>query len=86
MITSLLGCERPGFVRIADGIPILPMSWNSAPSSRRFSSLGSSPSSTPTLSAMSVIQRAWDDVYASFASSAFASASTVETNVRSSVS
>ena len=35
---------------------------------------------------MSVIQRACDDVYSSFASSAFASASTVETNVRSRLS
>jgi ribosomal protein L31 len=34
---------------------------------------------------MSVIQRACDDVYSSFASSAFASASTVERKVRSSV-
>jgi len=32
---------------------------------------------------MSVIQRAWDEVYSSLASSAFASASTVERNVRS---
>ena len=35
---------------------------------------------------MSVIQRACDDVYSSFASSAFASAATVETNVRSRLS
>ena len=32
---------------------------------------------------MSLIQRACDDVYSSFASSAFASVATVETNVRS---
>ena len=35
---------------------------------------------------MSVIQRAWDDVYSSLASSALASASTVERNVRSRLS
>ncbi len=35
---------------------------------------------------MSVIQRAWDDAYASFASSAFASDATVETNVCSRLS
>ena len=38
----------------------------------------------PTRSAMSVIQRACEDVYSSFASSAFASASTVARKVRSS--
>ena len=52
---------------------------------RRFSWSPSSPSSRPTSIAMSQIQRACDDVYESFASSALASASTVERNVRSSV-
>ena len=50
------------------------------------SSPGRARSSRPTSSATSVIQRAWDDVYSSLASSAFASASTVETNVRSRLS
>jgi hypothetical protein len=43
----------------------------------------SKPIASPTRSAMSVIQRVCDEVYSSFASSAFASASTVETNVSS---
>ena len=74
----------PGFSSTEFGIPILPMSWKSAPSSSRFSVSLSSPSSSPTRRAVSVIQRAWEDVYSSRASSAFASASTVERNVRSS--
>ena len=45
-----------------------------------------SPSSLPTCRAMSVIQRACEDVYSSFASSALASASTVERNVCSRLS
>jgi hypothetical protein len=73
--------RRPGFDRIAAGIPILPMSWKSAPSSSRFSAGPSRPSSEPTFSARSVIQRACEDVYSSLASSAFARASTVEKNV-----
>ena len=40
----------------------------------------------PTLTAMSLIQRACDEVYSSFASSALARASTVERNVRSRLS
>ena len=76
----------PGFVRIAAGMPILPMSWNRAPSSTRFSASCPSPSSSPTFTDMSLIQRAWEEVYSSFASSAFVSASTVERNVRSSLS
>ena len=76
----------PGFSSTEFGIPILPMSWKSAPSSSRFSVSPSRPSSRPTRSAVSVIQRAWEDVYSSRASSAFASASTVERNVRSSPS
>ena len=78
--------SRPGFASTSLGMPILPMSCSSAPSSRRFSARSSSPSSRPTRSERSVIQRAWVDVYSSFASSALASASTVETNVRSSPS
>ena len=62
------------------------MSWNSAPSSTRFRVAASRPSSLPTLTAMSLIQRACDEVYSSFASSALASASTVERNVRSRLS
>ena len=85
-ISNSSSVSGPGFWRISDGIPILPMSWKSAPSSRRFSASRSSSSSRPTSSAMSLIQRAWDDVYSSFASSAFASVATVETNVRSSPS
>ena len=76
----------PGLVRISIGIPIFPMSWNSAPSSTRFRVGASSPSSLPTFTAMSLIQRACEDVYSSFASSALASASTVERNVRSRLS
>ena len=33
----------PGFRRISDGMPIFPMSWKSAPSSRRFSAFGVEP-------------------------------------------
>ena len=73
-------------VRISSGIPIFPMSWNSAPSSTRFRVGASSPSSLPTFTAMSLIQRACEEVYSSFASSALASASTVERNVRSRLS
>ncbi len=62
------------------------MSWKSAPSSSRLSAVPSRPSSPPTRSARSVIQRAWDEVYSSFASSAFASASTVERKVASRLS
>ena len=76
----------PGLVRISSGIPIFPMSWNSAPSSTRLRLAASRPSSLPTLTAMSLIQRACDEVYSSFASSALASASTVERNVRSRLS
>ena len=62
------------------------MSWNSAPSSTRFRVGASRPSSLPTLTAMSLIQRACEEVYSSFASSALARASTVERNVRSRLS
>ena len=79
MIARSSAVRRPGFERISLGMPILPMSWSSAPSSSRFSARSPRPSSRPTRSARSVIQRACDDVYSSFASSAFASASTVET-------
>ena len=78
------GVSGPGFARIAESIPIFPMSWKSALSSRRLSARGSSPSSSPTRSARSVIQRACFDVCSSLASSAFASASTVVRKVRSS--
>ncbi len=77
------GVSGPGFERMSAGIPILPMSWKSAPSSSRLSAFESSPSPRPTLTARSVIQRACEDVYSSFASSAFASASTVEMKVSS---
>jgi hypothetical protein len=83
---ELLVRQRAWLCRISEGIPILPMSWKSAPSSRRFIASRSSASSRPTRSAMSLIQRACDEVYSSFASSAFASVATVETNVRSSPS
>ena len=62
-------------------MPSLPMSWKSAPSSSRFSERVSRPSPSPTRSDRSVIHRACEDVYSSFASSAFASASTVSRNV-----
>ena len=51
--------------------------------SRRFRSSPSNPSSAPTVRAISAKARAWSLVYSSLASSAFASASTVETYVRS---
>ena len=86
MIARSSAVRRPGFVRIVVGIPILPMSWKSAASSRRFSVGASRPSAVPTSVAMSRIQRACEDVYSSFASSAFASASTVEKNVPSRLS
>jgi hypothetical protein len=49
-------------MRIEAGIPILPMSWNSAPSSTRLSCFASSPSARPTSIDMSQIHRACDEV------------------------
>ena len=79
----LLAVSGPGFSSTESGMPILPMSWKSAPSSSRFSVSVSSPSCSPTRSAVWVIQRACDEVYSSRALSASASASTVQRNVRS---
>ena len=68
-------------------MPILPMSWKSAPSSSRLSALRvEAELAADARAAMSVIQRACEDVYSSFASSALASASTVERNVSSRLS
>ena len=86
MILRSSGVSGPGLRRMLAGIPIFPMSWKSAPSSRFLSERESKPIIVPTFSAVSVIQRVCDDVYSSFASRALASASTVETNVASRLS
>src|SRR5579862_3298316 len=50
--------RRPGFERMPVGMPILPMSWRSAPSSSCFSVRSSRPSASPTRSERSLIERA----------------------------
>ena len=86
MIRRSSAVSGPGLSRMLAGIPIFPMSWNSAPSSSCFRAWESKPRLVPTFNAVSVIHRVCEEVYSSFASSAFARASTVETNVVSRLS
>jgi hypothetical protein len=86
MTLRSFGVSGPGFSRIVVGIPILPMSWKRAPSSRRLSASWSRPELAADFERHVVIHRAWEDVYSSFASRAFARASTVEKNVSSRLS
>ena len=55
----MLDVSGPGFVRISEGIPILPMSWNRAPSWSRFKALTVSFVDQPAFSF--VRPQNWDD-------------------------
>src|SRR4029077_4430260 len=81
LVEGELVADAPGGGGAPACVPFCPVSGRPAPVSSRFRPRLSKSSSSPTRKARSVIQRACMEVYSSLASSAFASASTVETNV-----
>src|SRR6202022_77181 len=87
MRSPITGCSRmmavsssssgPGLLRMYPGMPILPMSCNRAPYSRKRSASSSRPSRRPTARASAAVSRECASVWRSLASSAAASAAMV---------
>ena len=83
MIRRSSGVSGPGLQQDARRDSDLADVVEERPELELFQQLRVEPSVAPTFNDVSVIQRVCDDVYSSFASSAFARAATVETKVAS---